>query len=108
MSMPEELSLNSPLAIVGNEDAVLGFQALGFKVYAVSEPADFKLSIDKAAEEKIAICLVEDNVYNAAIDQINNYRHLALPIFIPFSKAAKTDLLDKLVKDIRIKATGAF
>ena len=108
LSMPEALSLNTALAIVGDEDLVLGFKALGFKVYAVSKPQDFQSTIDKLAEEKIAVCLVQDNIYNAAIEQINNYRYLTLPVFVPFSKDTKTDLLDKLIKDIRLKATGAF
>jgi vacuolar-type H+-ATPase subunit F/Vma7 len=106
--MPEDLSLNTALAIMGDEDIVLGFQALGFKVYAVSNPQDFKSAIDKVAEEKIAICLVQDNIYNTAIEQINNYRYLTLPVFVPFSQSARTDLLDRLIRDIRLKATGAF
>lgn len=107
MSMPEELSLPNPLAIVGNEDMVLGFASLGFKVYPLKEAAGFKAVLDKVIEDKVAICLVQDNLYRQGRDEINNYKNLALPIFMPFSQD-KTDLWDSIVRDIRLKATGAF
>lgn len=106
--MPEVLSLDNPLVIIGDEDVVLGFVALGFKVYAVKEPQEFNLALDEVVRQKVGVCLVQDNIYNLAQDQINSYRNLALPIFIPFTKSAKTALLDNIVKDIRLRATGTF
>ena len=106
--MPEELTLNNSLAILGDEDLVLGFKSLGFKVYAIKGSMGFKATLDKVLEDKIAVCLLQENIYEESRDQINTYRHFALPIFIPFSKDRKTELLDKIVKEIRLKATGAF
>jgi len=45
--MPEELFLEKPLAIVGQEDAVLGFSALGFKAYPVKDVREFKIALDE-------------------------------------------------------------
>jgi vacuolar-type H+-ATPase subunit F/Vma7 len=106
--MPETVDLEKPLAIIGEEDVVLGFKALGFKVYPVKEPQEFKVTLDEVMTGKLAVCLVQDNIYRLAQGEINTYRNLALPIFIPFSKGAKTNLLDEIVKDIRLKATGTF
>jgi len=106
--MPEETRLDKPLAVIGDEDAVAGFKALGFKVYAVKEPQEFSVILDKTVNEKFAICLVQDNLYQALESRINSYRHLALPIFIPFAKDAKMVLLDNVVKSIRLRATGTF
>jgi vacuolar-type H+-ATPase subunit F/Vma7 len=124
--MPEETHLDKPLGVIGDEDAVAVFKALGFKVYPVrnltsdgkiiisngvntaKEPQEFSAILDKAVSEKVAICLVQDNLYQALESQINSYRHLALPIFIPFAKDAKMALLDNLVKNIRLRATGTF
>jgi hypothetical protein len=33
---------------------------------------------------------------------------LAFPVFIPLAKNAKTNLLDNIAKEIRLRATGAF
>ncbi len=108
MSMPESAHLEKPLVIIGEEDAVLGFQALGFKVYPIKDPQEFKLALEEVVSQKPAVCLVQEEIYRAQEAQINAYKNLALPVFIPFSKDAKTNLLDELVKGIRLKATGTF
>jgi len=104
--MPEEKYLNKTLAVVGDEDVVLGFRALGFKVYPVSEIAESKATLEKIVQEKCAVCLIQESVYLAAEEEINKYKNLPLPIFIPFSKTSQTDLLKKTVRDIRLRATG--
>lgn len=106
--MPKDLSLENPLAVMGDEDVVLGLRALGFRVYSPQEPDHFKIALDELIKDKTAICLVQDNIYHTYKDQIDSYKRLPLPIFIPFSKTGKTDLLDEIIKDIRLKATGAF
>ena len=106
--MAEELTLEKPLAVVGSQDLVLGFSALGFKVYPIGRAQDLEATLEKVLEDKIAVCLIEEDIYTAEKSQINNYQGLALPIFIPFSRTAKTELLDRIIKEIRIKATGAF
>lgn len=106
--MPDEVLLANPLAIVGDEDVVLGFRALGFKVYPVKEPAGFKAALDDIIENKFGICLVQDNIYRAGQEHIDNFKHLAFPILIPFSKTAQNNLLQNLIRNIRLRATGAL
>lgn len=106
--MPEELLQDKPLAIVGAEDVVMGFYALGFKTYPVKDVREFKVALDEMLKNKIGVCLVEDEIYQANKDLISNYKNIALPIFMPFSKTAPCDLLDNLLKEIRLRATGAF
>lgn len=106
--MPEELLQDNPLVVIGDEDVVLGFHALGLKAYAVKEQKEFKLILEEIVREKSAVCLVQDNIYTSLQNEIDNYRSLPLHIFIPFAKGAKNTLLDNLVKDIRLRATGTF
>lgn len=106
--MLKENSSIKPLAIIGDEDMILGFQALGFKIYPLKDQPEFKTILDEIVRTNTAICLVQDNIYRMQQDQINEYRKLPFPIFIPFSKIAKTDLLESIIKDIRLKATGVF
>lgn len=98
----------NPLVIVGDEDVVSGFGALGFKAYSIKEAAEFIAIAEEIVQSNAAVCLVQDNIYAAAESEIDNYKSLALPVFIPFSKDAQTDLLDSITREIRLKATGAF
>ena len=104
--MPESISLEKPLVIIGDEDVVVGFQALGFKAYTLKEPQEFRAVLDEIVNQKAAVCLVQDNLYRGQEDQLNSYKNLPLPIFIPFTKDAKNALLESIIKDIRLRATG--
>ena len=106
--MPEESLSKNQFAIIGEEDIALGFRALGFKVYPFSSQADLKSTLDEIMNEKIAVCLIQEDIYSKASEQINNYKYLPLPVFVPFTKDSETTLLDKILKDIRLKATGAL
>jgi vacuolar-type H+-ATPase subunit F/Vma7 len=105
--MPEQTSENS-LAILGHPDVILGFKALGFTVYPSPKPEDWPQLVDKVVAERPAVCLVEEEIYLAAKDKIDSYRHLPLPIFIPFAKDKRTATLDSITKEIRLRATGTF
>lgn len=104
--MPE--TSEHPLAIFGQEDIVLGFKALGFQTYAINEPGEFPAALQQAITQKAAICLIEEDLYRTCGTQLRAYQGLPLPVCIPFSKDAKTELLDEMVKGIRLKATGTF
>jgi vacuolar-type H+-ATPase subunit F/Vma7 len=106
--MPKDSPLDNPLAVLGDKDLVLGFKALGFKVWAAEDSQGYKTALDEIIANRVAVCMVQDNIYQAIKDQINNYKSLPLPVFIPFSKTKDTRLLDGILKDIRLKATGAF
>lgn len=96
----------APLVIFGAEDVILGFKALGFRVAAVKDAEELRTVLPASVASGALICLVEENLYRAALAEIGRYRNLPYPIFIPFARGAQTDLLDGLVREIRLKATG--
>lgn len=107
--MLKDLSLDNPLAIIGDQDAVLGFKALGFNAYPLKEIQEFNTILEEILKQKPVVCLVQDNIYVLAQEQINNYRNLPLPVFIPFTKNLKDrGLLENFIKDIRLRATGTI
>ncbi len=107
MSMPE--TAGSPfLAVVGKEEVIMGFKALGFKPYPASGPEEGKGALAWAIQEGAAICLVQEEFYSAVKEEIARYRSQPLPVFIPFSTDARMSLLDDIVKEIRLKATGVY
>ena len=105
--MPDK-DLDNALVIIGDEDVISGFKALGFKTYFIKEPQGAVALIDEVLEEKPGICLVQENLYSLAADRIGEYKTLPLPIFIPFSPKADWSLLQNMLKEIRIRATGAL
>ena len=106
MSMPEEGGINNAIAIVGEEDIVIGFKAMGFKVYPVKDPQEVKIALEEAVGGKSAVCLVQDDIYQKTESQINSYKSLPLPVFIPFSRNEQENLLQEMVREIRLRATG--
>lgn len=104
----EKKSIQNPLAIMGEEDVVAGFSGLGFKVYAIKEKEQLAALLEEVVKQDNLVCLVQDNIYQAIEGLIDTYKNLPFPIFIPFSKNLTFDLLQERIKNIRIKATGAF
>jgi vacuolar-type H+-ATPase subunit F/Vma7 len=102
--MPETESL----VIFGQDDIVSGFKALGFTVYAVKEPEEFKAALSEAVNKNAQICLVQDAFYRSGLDAIQLYKGKPLPVVIPFSPTGKSDLLNEIVGGIRLKATGVL
>lgn len=100
--------MENSFVVIGDEDWVSGFKMLRFRVYSLRGAEEFKTILEEVLRDKTAVCLVQDDIYSSAQEQINNYRSLPLPIFIPFSKTGQTDLLDGIIKEIRLKATGTF
>jgi len=104
--MPEISSLENPFVIIGDEDVVLGFKSLGFKTYALGEDENFEIIFEELIQSKTAVCLIQDKLYRTARDIINRHKDLFLPIIIPFATSGAMDELDRLLKDIRLRATG--
>jgi vacuolar-type H+-ATPase subunit F/Vma7 len=105
--MPDAI-LARPLAIIGKPDVVRGFKALGFTVYTATEANQIGEYLHAASKAQTAVCLVQEEFYNENLEAIAGYRQAPLPIFIPFSDKARTAVLDTMVRDIRLKATGAL
>ncbi len=104
--MRNDLSLDTPLAIIGEEDIVLGFKALGFMVYPLKDLEEAKLRLAEIVKANKGACLIQDDIYEKLKIEIDSYKREPLPIFIPFSKTAGTKILDGIIKNIRLRATG--
>jgi len=104
--MPEERVLSGSLAIVGSEDLVSGLRALGFQVYAVKGKEQAEAALSESVYKGIAVCLVQEDIYTLTRERIGSFKDLPLPVFVPFAKDNQTELLEEIVRDIRLRATG--
>lgn len=105
-SMPDTSTGEKTLAIIGSEDVVLGFKGLGFKTYSPRTAEELKEILGRIVREGCLICLLEEELYKTARGEIDSFKNLALPVFMPFSKDGSMPGLDGIVKNIRLRATG--
>jgi vacuolar-type H+-ATPase subunit F/Vma7 len=103
-----EETLTNPLAIIGNGGLISGFKALGFKTYTAETTDECKIAAAEVLSGAFHICLVQEELFETAEDQRKQHKERGLFVFIPFSKDAQTQTLDKMVRGIRLRATGAF
>ncbi len=107
MSMLEDAFLN-PLAILGDQDLIFGFQGLGFKTYPLKDQQQLESILREIIEKKFAICLVQENIFELGKEKFELYRHSALPVFIPFGKGVTSQVLHNMVGAIKLRATGVI
>ncbi|MFH0738477.1 MAG: V-type ATP synthase subunit F [Candidatus Omnitrophota bacterium] len=105
--LKEDIS-GKTLAIIGAPDLVLGFGALGFQVYAADNKEGTEAALLDSVQKGSAVCLVQEELYRLARERINSFRDLPFPVFIPLSSKDKSAVLEEMVKDIRLRATGKF
>jgi len=104
--MPEKTDADKSLVIVGDEDIVAGFKALGFKVYGVKKQEEIDRTFSEIIDKKIAVCLIQDNIYQSIVERLSNYVKLPLPVFIPFAKDGRFTILDEELRKMRLRAIG--
>ena len=105
--MPEKLTENH-LAILGDEDIILGLRALGFQAYPASTKEEILTALEEMAGAHCALCLVQEDIYALAKEQFDAYESQPLPAFITFSKDGNMKLLEELLRETKLKATGAL
>ena len=105
--MPENQE-QKPLAVLGMEADVSGFRALGFAAYSLPGISALAGLLEEISVSGAAVCLVEEGIFRAAPAEFNKYRKEPLPVFLPFSAAGGEGVLEQMIKDIRLKATGAL
>lgn len=106
MSMPDQEKNQQPLAIIGNEEVVAGFRALGFRVYPAAGLQETRKALQEALRQRPGVCLIEADTYALVKQDLAVYEAAAMPVFVPFSKDAGVPALQGLLKEIRLRATG--
>jgi len=105
--MHETILEKDIFSIIGDEDVVIGFKALGFRVYTAKVASeDISGMLKDMVNSGTTVCLIQEEFYKDFQKEIEGYKASPIPVFIPFSKSGKVDTLDAITKDIRLRATG--
>jgi vacuolar-type H+-ATPase subunit F/Vma7 len=96
------------IAVMGDMDLILPLKALGIKVYAPGDTEEARDILKRLEKEEIALCLVHDQFLEPLREEIHQLEKKFCPVIAGFSDYREvTDLLEKKMKYLSIKATGS-
>jgi len=104
--MPDQKNVEPALAIIGNEELVEGFRALGFSVYPAVRQQEIEAALQEVVRKGCAVCLIETKAFGLVKEQLALFETRTMPVFIPFSKDSGVSALQDAVREIRLRATG--
>ncbi len=95
------------IAIIGGDDAVVLFNAVGIKTHIVKSPFEAEKIVARLAQERCRIIFLAEDIYEAVPETVEKYQYSPFPIISPLPP--KTDSkgvgLEK-IKDNVEKAIG--
>jgi V/A-type H+-transporting ATPase subunit F len=71
------------IGVIGENDAVLGFKALGFSVYPVENMQQAAKTLHELAEDNYAVIYITEQTAANILNDINEYREERFPAIIP-------------------------
>ncbi|WP_300409593.1 V-type ATP synthase subunit F [Lagierella sp.] len=96
------------VAVVGDRDSVLGFRALGVKVFTALEAMETRQIVDKLAKENYGIIFITEQLAKLIPETIERYNNEITPavILIPSNQGSLNIGLDRINKNVE-KAVGS-
>lgn len=73
------------VGVIGDQDSVLGFMALGIDVFPAHDSEEIKHTINKLATQDYAIIYITETASLLAKDTIKKYKDKSLPAIIVIS-----------------------
>ncbi|MFQ6108671.1 MAG: V-type ATP synthase subunit F [Candidatus Aminicenantales bacterium] len=96
------------VAIVGEEDLVLGFRALGMKVFSPRNLGEARQAFKRIEKEGFAVCFVHEVLLESLEMERKELSQKYCPVVVGYSDYRKiTDYLERMMRKMAIKATGS-
>jgi vacuolar-type H+-ATPase subunit F/Vma7 len=98
----------SRMAIIGDKDLCSVFRAFGLSVFSPTSVEEAKVSLAQVVKEKYALCLIQESWLEPLKPEIAELSRKFAPVFVGFSDyRAISESVEKLMRDLSIKATGS-
>ena len=95
------------IAIIGSDDGVILFNAVGIKTYIVNSLSEAEKKVAQLANEKCKIIYLAEDIYEEIPETIEKYQYTPFPIIIPLPTKPTTKGIGlKKIKDNVEKAIG--
>jgi len=96
------------VAVVGEADIIFALRALGMKVFSPKNLEEAKRVMETLEKENFALCFLHEKFLEPLKEEREALREKFCPVVVGFSDYRKlTDYLEKMVRDMAIKATGS-
>ncbi len=81
--MEEKKITKTDIAIIGKEDTVALFNAIGVTTFFTNDPNEIDQIIFKLAKDNCKIIFVSENIYTLIPETLEKYKLSAYPIILP-------------------------
>lgn len=96
------------IAVIGEKDSVLGFKAVGFEVYEVTNPHSAETIIDRLAQQEYGLIFITEQTLAPIAEVLDRYKNRRIPAIIPIpGREGPLGLGMKAVKTSVERAVGA-
>lgn len=96
------------IAVMGDQESIMGFMALGFAVFAVSSKEEAEKTLTKLAKEDYAVIYMTESVMQQIQEAVDLYKDVTIPAVIPIpGKEGPLGLGMRNVKRSVERAVGA-
>jgi vacuolar-type H+-ATPase subunit F/Vma7 len=96
------------MAVIGVADLVFGLRALGVRTFSPASADDAKKILAAMVKEDYALCLVHQDWMDALKEEREEIGRRFCPVVLGYSDyRALTDLVEKMVREMAVKATGS-
>ena len=96
------------VAVIGDADLVFAFRAMGIKVFSPLSTGEARDIMETLKQENYAVCFLHESLFEALKPEREALREKFCPVVVGFSDYRQvTGYLEKMIKDVAIKATGS-
>jgi len=96
------------VAVVGEGDIIFALRALGVKVFSPQSIEEAREVMETLEKENFALCFLHEKFLEPLRGEREALREKFCPVVVGFSDYRKvTDYLERMMKDMAIKATGS-
>jgi vacuolar-type H+-ATPase subunit F/Vma7 len=96
------------VAVLGAADLIFGLRAMGIRTFSPRSADEAKRILAGLVKDDYALCLVHQDWLDALKEEREEVGRRFCPVVLGYSDyRALTDLIEKMVREMAIKATGS-
>jgi vacuolar-type H+-ATPase subunit F/Vma7 len=96
------------VAVIGDQDLVCPLRALGMRIYTPGHLEEARKILEELEHEDIVLCFLHQSYFEPLQEERETLGQKFTPVVVGFSDYRKiTDHLDKMMRDMAVKATGS-
>lgn len=96
------------IAVIGDKELCSALRVFGLSIFSPGSVEEARAMLAQVVDEKYAICLIQENWLEPLKNEIAELSRSYSPVCLGFSDYREiSESVDKLLRDLSIKATGS-